>query len=414
MSDPRHQSYIIYPQSALIMEMILMHNAGINSMRGMTRQFNTSEFIHNLGVISKAEHLIEKPDWQTINNYLERLKNCELEEVRYDLIRKLIRTRQFEDNTVDGAYCIIIDGTDIAYFRKPHCEHDLVKKTTDKETGQITYQYFHKALEAKIILGPGLVLSVATEFIENEDANVTKQDCEIKAGFRLLDKIKNAFPRLNIIIVGDALYSVMPFMKAVREKKWHYIFRIKAGRQEKLFDDFEDLLHQIGKDEKVMNACENESGIGLFVNHVEQVTDKSEVCNMYRYTSNEKATKQFDWVTDIELTKKNLKKMIKAGRGRWKIENDGFNVQKNGIYHLEHHCSLNWNAMKNHYLIIQIAHILMQLYMAYDHIIFRLKEGIKHTAANLLSSVTGCSITETELEFAHRKTALHLCILLVN
>ena len=414
MEDPRHPSYIIYTQSTLVMEMILMHNSGISSMRGMTRQFNSEDFIRNLGKISKAVNISEKPDWQTINNYLERLDICELEEIRYDMIRKLIRTKQFTDYTVNGSYCIIIDGTDIAYFRKPHCEHDLVKKITDKETGEVTYQYFHKALEAKILLGPGLLLSVATEFIENEDANVTKQDCEINAGIRLLDKIKKAFPRLDIVIVGDALYCTMPFMKAVTDKGWHYIFRVKEGRQGKLFEDFEDLITQIGNDERLYDICENEKGVGLFVNHVEQVTNKSEVCNMYRYISTGETTRQFDWVTDIEMTKKNLRKMIRAGKDRWKIENNGFNTQKNGIYHLEHHCSLDWNAMKNHYVIIQISHILMQLYMEYDHVVNMLKEGMKHTAADLLSSLISRTITEIELEYVNQRTALHMCCLLAD
>jgi hypothetical protein len=32
-------------------------------------------------------------------------------------------------------------------------------------------------LEAKLVAG-GIVFSIATEFIENEDENVSKQDCE--------------------------------------------------------------------------------------------------------------------------------------------------------------------------------------------------------------------------------------------
>ena len=411
MNDPRHQSYITYPQAVLIHELIMMHNTGIKTMRGMTRQFNTSQFIRNLGTISNSEDLKEKPDWQTINNYLEKLETENLDAVRFDMIRKLIGTKQFINYTIDGSYCIVIDGTDIAYFRKPHCEHDLVRKIENKETGETTYQYFHKALEAKILLGPGLVLSIATEFIENEDADVTKQDCELNAGFRLLDKIKKAFPRLDITITGDALYCTMPFMKAVKEKHWHYIFRIKEGRQEKMMEDFEDLIGQLKEDDIVRDMYEGEEGYGLFVNHVEQVTNKTEVCNLYRYYDKIEQ-KRFEWATDIELTKKNLPAMIRAGRDRWKIENSGFNFQKNGIYALEHHCSTDWNAMKNHYIILQIAHILLQLYMAYDHIVHRLKEGIKNTAAELLSSITGGILSEKEKQFVAERTSLHLCCLL--
>lgn len=30
-----------------------------------------------------------------------------------------------------------------------------------------------------------------------------------------------------------------------------------------------------------------------------------------------------EWVTNIEITRRNLEKLITAGRGRWKIENEG-------------------------------------------------------------------------------------------
>ena len=78
----------------------------------------------------------------------------------------------------------------------------------------------------------------------------------------------------------------------------------------------------------------------------------------YRYETKGAGTKElheFQWITNIELTRKNLEEMIEAGRGRWKIENEGFNNQKNGIYEIEHLNSRNSNAMKNHYLITQIT-----------------------------------------------------------
>ncbi|MGB9720746.1 MAG: hypothetical protein ACPL28_04600 [bacterium] len=50
-----------------------------------------------------------------------------------------------------------------------------------------------------------------------------------------------------------------------------------------------------------------------------------------------------------------------GGRLRWKEENEGFNIQKNGGYNLEHLYIKDYNGMKCIYLLIQIAHILNQL-----------------------------------------------------
>ena len=46
---------------------------------------------------------------------------------------------------------------------------------------------------------------------------------------------------------------------------------------------------------------------------------------------------------------------------RWKIENEGFNVQKTGGYELEHTYTNDPNSAKVFYLLLQIAHLLAQL-----------------------------------------------------
>lgn len=74
----------------------------------------------------------------------------------------------------------------------------------------------------------------------------------------------------------------------------------------------------------------------------------------------------------------------------------------------------DYNGMKNHYLLIQIAHLLMQLFVAYDKVTYKLKEGIKHTAADLYIAFTTHSLTEEEKRYISTKTALHLCAALVN
>jgi hypothetical protein len=44
----------------------------------------------------------------------------------------------------------------------------------------------------------------------------------------------------------------------------------------------------------------------------------------------------FSWITDIELTKETVFKVMQGGRARWKIENETFNTLKNQGYNLEH------------------------------------------------------------------------------
>ena len=51
-----------------------------------------------------------------------------------------------------------------------------------------------------------------------------------------------------------------------------------------------------------------------------------------------------------------------TGRLRWKIENEGFNTQKNHGYALQHkYARVSWRAAKNYYQCLQIAHLINQL-----------------------------------------------------
>ena len=73
-------------------------------------------------------------------------------------------------------------------------------------------------------------------------------------------------------------------------------------------------------------------------------------------------TTRFKWITNFNVTASKVVSLAnQGGRLRWKIENEGFNVQKNGGYALEHIYSQNATASKIFYLLLQIAHSLSQL-----------------------------------------------------
>ena len=63
------------------------------------------------------------------------------------------------------------------------------------------------------------VLPLAPEFVRNSDAkggNYRKQDCEINAGYRMLERLRADYPRMAAIIVADSLYSKQPFVEQLR------------------------------------------------------------------------------------------------------------------------------------------------------------------------------------------------------
>ena len=413
MDDPRNPSYITYTQSDLGYMAILKNVCGQHSMREMEENFNKETCIDTLRLMSGNQRLEEMPHYDTLNYYLEKLSPECLSDLRGKMVTSLIRGKQFNRNRLQEKYWrIILDGTGLFYFKEKHCDNCLC--TTQKtEEGKTIRLYYHKVLEAKIVLSDNVIISLGTEFIENEKEDVSKQDCELNAAKRLLEKIKKEYPRLPIIIQGDALYATEPFMKLCKEKyNWEYLFTQKDTRQKLLNEGFEwiksgdDAIREVG-------LCK-EKGTAFFANHVEEVAGKKQIMNVfeYEYETTDKDGKQqkirFQWVTSLELTKRNIEEMILAGRGRWKIENEGFNNQKNGIYRIEHLNSKNSNAMKNHYLLTQISDILMQLYLAWNPYIRELKQTIKNTSSGLLESFRRQTVTEEDVSYIFRYTTMYL------
>lgn len=412
MEDPRNQSYTTYTQADLVYMAILKNICGQQSMREMEENFNNETCIDTLRIMSGDQKLDEMPHYDTLNYYLERLSPECLSELRKKMVKSLIRGKQFNRSRLLGKYWrVILDGTGLFYFKEKHCENCLVT-TRKTEDGKSIKLYYHKVLEAKIVLSDNIIISLGTEFIENENEDVSKQDCETDAAKRLLKRIKKEYPRLPICVQGDALYATEPMMRLCREYNWKYIFTQKDTRQKTLGESFEWIKCGEGAIRKE-GIC-SETGAAFYANHVEEVAGKTEVMNVYEYEYEAKdkignvSKIRFKWVTNLELNNKNIEEMVLAGRGRWKIENEGFNNQKNGLYSIEHLNSKNSNAMKNHYLLTQISDILMQIYLAWNPYVRELKQTIKNTSSGLLESFRGLTVTEEDVSYILRYTTIYL------
>lgn len=112
-----------------------------------------------------------------------------------------------------------------------------------------------------------------------------------------------------------------------------------------------------------------------------------------------KIYKQFTWLSSMEIDEDVAEEMTETGRKRWLIENEGFNIQKNHSYMITHANSLDYNAMKNHYLITQIADILMQMYENGDRGVKEIKYTIKKITEELLESLRKQELKTEDLIF---------------
>ena len=132
--------------------------------------------------------------------------------------------------------------------------------------------------------------------------------------------------------------------------------------------------------------------IGSEIEYQNQIMFQNTDVNLTYYTEKKikpdekKETTEFAWIADITITKNNARKIVNAGRNRWKIENQGFNRQKHWQGNIEHACSWNEQAQKNHYLMEQIADFIKQLYEYFYLAKNEIKKLQKNISPELLAS----------------------------
>ena len=100
---------------------------------------------------------------------------------------------------------------------------------------------------------------------------------------------------------------------------------------------------------------------GLSLNESNQDL-KVNVLEYHEVNKKDNKMQVFVWVTDLEITESNVYEMMKAGRVRWKIENETFNTLKNQGYHFEH------NFGHGHKNLSEVFAMLMTLAFLVDQI----------------------------------------------
>jgi hypothetical protein len=282
----------------------------------------------------------------TIDDFFRDLDHECLHKLKTSLIQTLISTKVFEHGMLNGKYIVAIDGTQTGIYEEHNSDGALKKES---KNGVISYA--RAVLEAKLVTKTGFCISLGSVWIENENEKYDKQDCEKKAFKRLAEQIKKDYPQLPIILVLDALFASEPVISICKENDWNFFIVQKNN-----FSKF--LLEEI-------NLCPGKKTVEFkhkkfsFLNDIEY--QKGMYVNWFTVTDESECFKS-SWITDLNINKNSLILFETIARLRWKIENEGFNIQKNHGYKLEHKYNRNnLKAIKNFYQCIQIAAIFEQL-----------------------------------------------------
>jgi len=334
----------------------------------------------NLGSLYRVENV---PSDSGMRKRLDELDPRDIRGVFKRLLGKLQRDKGLEGyDYIDGHYLLSVDGT--GFFSSPsvHCENCCEKKHRD---GSVTY-YHHMLCGAIVHPEHKEVFPLAPEPILKTDGSV-KNDCERNAAKRFIEDLRREHPHLKLIVLQDGLASNAPHIRHLMSNDLRYILGAKPGDHKYLFKQADTSADT----EEV--EIEGEDGIHhrfRYVNNVSvNASNKDLKVNFLEYTETRPGTKKnpesksrsFSWVTDIQLNRNNLMKVMRSGRARWRIENETFNTLKNQGYHFEHNfghgnrnlASVFGNLMVLAFLIDQIEAHCCKLFQAVLEKMRRLK-----------------------------------------
>jgi len=345
------------------------------------------------------------PHLDTTEDVFRLGNDSDLEQIKVSMISGLIRGKKLDYGKFSGYYIVAVDGTGVTSYDSRHCDCCLQKTSKNGVT-----TYFHNVLEAKLLTPSGLSISIATEWISNEGkTEFQKQDCEREAFKRLSIKIKKYYPRLPIAIVADGLYPWDGFFEICNKNNWKYIVVLKDGSLKSLQEEI-SLEKLISSNQNTtITSTEKDKKININYHWINQLQYKKHLINFVEChetvtgIKNKQEVKQrFVHLTNFEVNKQTCNSISFSGRLRQKIENEGFNAQKNHGYALEHKFSrISFNAMKIYYQCLQIAHIINQFVEA-SLVIKNLKDNIskctiKYLWKRLLSYLLENEINQDEL-----------------
>ena len=209
---------------------------------------------------------------------------------------------------------------------------------------QGTTTYFHGCVIPAVV-SPNMkqVICLEPEFIKKQDG-YKKQDCENAAVKRWFNK--NPIQRYEnpVTLLGDDLYSRQSICELALEKDYNFIFVCRETSHKTLYEWLE-FLEKTGEVQTIKKKKWN---------------GRKELVYRYRYTNKiplkdgddslqvnwgevtiinkktQEITYKNSFITNHQINDRNIEKIVKAGRSRWKIENESNNILKNHGYNLEH------------------------------------------------------------------------------
>jgi len=293
----------------------------------------------------------------------------------------LIREYQYWQRLV----IVSVDGVEHFSSTKVHCPSCIIRR---HRNGVVSY---HHAGLAAVLVHPAQteVFPLDFEPILRQDG-AQKNDCERSAAKRLCEELHERYHDLPILLVEDALYANAPYVRQITGYGWRYVLNVKPDSHQSLFKQFAgrqargQVKEFLQRDEDgaqhyyawTTDLCLSESATDLKVNFL-----------LYEQTTPDGEVKRWTWITNLTLQVRTVEKVMRAGRSRWKIENETFNTLKNQGYHFEHNYGHGFQHLATVLaLLMLLAFLVDQIQQRYCELFRQLWRELK-TKSKLWASL---------------------------
>jgi hypothetical protein len=245
----------------------------------------------------------------------------------FELLRQAKVVKDYE--YFSGMTLVSIDGVEHFSSTQVHCEQCIQKRHRNGDL------WYHHAMLAAVMVHPDQreVFPLDCEPIICQDG-ATKNDCERNAAKRLVQALAERYADTRLVLVEDALYSNAPHIRQISSHGWHYVLNVKPDSHKSLFAQVEGrrqrghmLQHQVQDRDDTQHYFEYTNDVALNGS----ATDVRVNVLYYEEHSPKGRVRRFSWITDFRLTSRNVMRIMRAGRSRWKIENETQHPEKSGV-----------------------------------------------------------------------------------
>lgn len=227
-----------------------------------------------------------------------------------------------------------IDGTEYFSSSQIHCPQCSTRKL---KSGEI--RYFHSVV-TPVIVSPNRseVIPLVPEFVVPQDGH-DKQDCENAAAKRWLLQHGTRYSLLKVTVLGDDLYCHQPLCQLLLEQQFNFILTCLPTSHKTLYEHIEGVSLPTVIRQKWTGKVEETSTYRYSNGLPLKVSDDALLVNWCELTVTRpdgQVIYKNSWATNHFITDETVIEIVRAGRTRWKVENEHNNTLKTKGYNLEH------------------------------------------------------------------------------